>query len=224
MRLFSNLGIFDGRPFVKKMASQFKDCMVPTSLEFMDICQYNQNRTSFHLSFGTCGRIFVDKWAKNIYAEGALNSGLHIERHVETYIWNPKLWQVTVKYQYQCYNSPDEKSEFNSLRPRPTRRHFADDIFKRIFENENEWISPRISLKFVPDVRINNIPTLVQITAWRRPGDKPLSEPMMVSLLTHICVTRPQLVLWLSITCDNSFQKYLQTQHRPKLKHKIILR
>ena len=49
----------------------------------------------------------------------------------------------------------------NSLRPRPNRRHFADDIFKRIFENENEWISPRISLKFVPKVRINNIPALV---------------------------------------------------------------
>ena len=30
--------------------------------------------------------------------------------------------------------------------------------------------------------------------AWRRPGDKPLSEPMVVSLLTHICVTRPQRV------------------------------
>ena len=82
----------------------------------------------------------------------------------------------------------------NSLGPRPNRRHFADDIFKRIFENENEWISPRISLKFVPKVRINNIPALVQIMAWRRPGDKPLSEPMMVSLLTHICVTRPQWV------------------------------
>ena len=80
----------------------------------------------------------------------------------------------------------------NSLRPRPNRRHFADDIFKCIFENENEWISPRISLKFVPKVRINNIPALVQIMAWHRPGDKPLSEPMMVSLLTHICVTRPQ--------------------------------
>ena len=25
--------------------------------------------------------------------------------------------------------------------------------------------------------------------AWRRPGDKPLSEPMMIILLTHICVT-----------------------------------
>ena len=30
--------------------------------------------------------------------------------------------------------------------------------------------------------------------AWRRSGDKPLSEPMMVSLPTHICVTRPQWV------------------------------
>ena len=30
--------------------------------------------------------------------------------------------------------------------------------------------------------------------AWRRSGDKPLSEPMMVRLLTHICITRPQWV------------------------------
>ena len=29
---------------------------------------------------------------------------------------------------------------------------------------------------------------------WRRSGDKPLSEPMMVRLPTHICVTRPQWV------------------------------
>ena len=68
------------------------------------------------------------------------------------------------------------------------------DIFICILENENEWISPRISLTFVPKVRINNIPVLVQIMAWRRPGDKPLSEPMMVSLLTHISVTRTQWV------------------------------
>ena len=50
----------------------------------------------------------------------------------------------------------------------------------------------KISLKFVPSVPIINIPALVQIMAWRRPGDKPLSEPIMVTLLTHICVTRPQ--------------------------------
>ena len=41
---------------------------------------------------------------------------------------------------------------------------------------------------------INNIPTLVQIMALCRPGDKPLSELMMVYLLTHICVTRPRWV------------------------------
>ena len=41
---------------------------------------------------------------------------------------------------------------------------------------------------------VNNIPALVQIMAWHRPGDKPLSEPMMVRLPTHICVTRPQWV------------------------------
>ena len=82
----------------------------------------------------------------------------------------------------------------DTLRPRQNGRHFADDIFKCIFLNENAWISPMISLKFVPKVRINNIPALVQIMAWRLPGDKPLSEPMMVNLLTHICVTRRQWV------------------------------
>ena len=71
---------------------------------------------------------------------------------------------------------------------------FPDDIFKCIFLNENVSISIKISLKFAPEGRINNIPALVQIMAWRRPGDKPLSEPMMVSLLTHVCVTRPQWV------------------------------
>ena len=49
-----------------------------------------------------------------------------------------------------------------------------------------------MSLKFVPTVQINNIPALVQIMAWRQPDDEPLSEPMMVSLVMHICVTRPQ--------------------------------
>ena len=69
---------------------------------------------------------------------------------------------------------------FNTLRPRQNGRYFADDIFKCIFLNENAWISLKISLKFVPKVRINNIPALVQIMAWRLPGDKPLSEPMVV--------------------------------------------
>ena len=80
----------------------------------------------------------------------------------------------------------------NTLRPRQNGRHFTDDTFKRIFMNENVIIFIKISLKFVPGGPINNIHALVQIMAWRRPGDKPLSEPMLVSLLTHICITRPQ--------------------------------
>ena len=82
----------------------------------------------------------------------------------------------------------------NSLRPRQNGRHFADDIFKCIFVNENAWISLKNSLKFVPKVRINNIAALVQIMAWCRPGDQPLPESIMVNLQTHICVTRPQWV------------------------------
>ena len=82
----------------------------------------------------------------------------------------------------------------NTLRPRRNGRHVPDDIFKYIFYNENVWISLKISLTFVPKVRINHISALVPIMAWRRPGDKPLSEPMMVSLLTHIGVTRPHWV------------------------------
>ena len=92
---------------------------------------------------------------------------------------------------------------FNTLRPRQNGRHFADDIFKCIFLNENVWIPIKISLKFVPQGPINNIPALVQIMAWRRPGDKPSFGPMMVRLPTHICVTRPQRVLtepWLWLT------------------------
>ena len=86
------------------------------------------------------------------------------------------------------------------MRPRQNGRHFPDDISKCIFLNENVWILIKISLKFVPKGRISNIPTLVQIImAWRRPGDKPLSEPMMASLLTHLCVTRPQWVKGLFI-------------------------
>ena len=86
----------------------------------------------------------------------------------------------------------------NTLRPRQNGRHFTDDTFKRIFLNDNVGISIKISLKFVHKGPMNNIPALVQMMAWRRPGDKSLSEPMVVRLPTHICVTWPQWVnsLW----------------------------
>ena len=73
-------------------------------------------------------------------------------------------------------------------------RHFADHTFDHIFFNENIRVSIKISLKSIPKFPINNISALVQITAWRRSGDKPLSERTVVNLLTHKYVTRPQWV------------------------------
>ena len=96
----------------------------------------------------------------------------------------------------------DHRLQINTLRSRQNGRRFADDTFKRIFLNENVRISIKISLQFVPKGPINNNPALVQIMAWRRSGDKPLSKPMMLSLLTHICVTRPQWVNFVSTFCE----------------------
>ena len=129
-----------------------------------------------------------------------------VQDYISENIWTPLYLSILSRISRWALNHPHHETnvnaqsmttsrfcKINSLRPTPNRRRFADDIFKCILENENEWISPRISLKFVPKFRISNIPALVQIMAWRRPGDKPLSEPMMVSLLTHICVTRPKM-------------------------------
>ena len=41
------------------------------------------------------------------------------------------------------------------------------------------WIAIHISLKFVPEIPVDNMSALFQIMAWRRSGDKPSSEPMM---------------------------------------------
>ena len=69
----------------------------------------------------------------------------------------------------------------NAPVPYPAIHHFVTEI----------W-----NLKFVPRGPINNVPALVQLMAWYRPGGKPLSEPMMIILLTHICVCRRAAMLW----------------------------
>ena len=97
-------------------------------------------------------------------------------------------------------NIPVKKDyNLNTLKPRQNGRHFADDTFKCIFLKENVRIWIKISLKFVPGSPIDNMSALSQIMAWRRPGDKPLSEAMIVSLLTHICVAQSQ---WVNGTSD----------------------
>ena len=95
----------------------------------------------------------------------------------------------SAQYSYDLNYSSTKQNiliNFNRLKQRRNGQHFADDIFKHIFFNENIWISINISLKFVPEGPINNIPALIQIIAWHCPGIKPLSEPMMVNLQMHI--------------------------------------
>ena len=61
----------------------------------------------------------------------------------------------------------------NILRPKQNGPHFPYEIFILFFFTENVRNPIKISLKFVPKGPINNIPALVQIMAWRLPGDKP---------------------------------------------------
>ena len=93
------------------------------------------------------------------------------------------------------------------------RQMAAISIFKSIFLNQNVWILIKISLKFVHKGPIDYILVLVQIMAWRRSDDKPLSEIMLGILPTHICVVRPQWVKNLSSAKMNSKYGLLNLGH-----------
>ena len=123
------------------------------------------------------------------------NNGIEINKKKKyTCIFCKSYCHITLT-QVRAHTYWEQRVHFiNTLRPRQNGQHFPDNIFKHIVFNENVWISIKISLKFLPKGPINNVPALVQIMAWRWSGNKPLSEPMMVSFLTHICVTRPQWV------------------------------
>ena len=131
----------------------------------------------------------IRNW-NNIHSEQEVINNWSLNFHVNENT-SLQIWVIAKK---MFITVPADALAINTLRPRQNGCHFADDTFKRIFLNENVWIPIKISLKFVPKSPINNIPALVQIMAWRCLGDKPLSEPMMVSLPTHICVTQPQWV------------------------------
>ena len=73
--------------------------------------------------------------------------------------------------------------------------HWGPDKMAAVFQTT--FLIDFLEWNFIevcPKGPINNIPLFVQIMAWRRPDDKPLSEPMLVSLLMYICITRPQWV------------------------------
>ena len=82
----------------------------------------------------------------------------------------------------------------NTLRPRRNGQHFADDLCKH---NILQWKCLDFNynvLNCVLKDKINNILALVQVMTWRRSGDEPLFELMMVSLLSLISVAQPQWI------------------------------
>ena len=170
----------------------------PLNCDWANVILFKSNNIYLlHFSNVTIFTLLQITWPINIVYLGWRNNELQPIRNSDTCtvisITGLKNW-TPLHFHHCC------QIILNTLRPRQNGRHFADDTFNRIFVNENVRISINISLKFVPKGLINNIPELVQIMAWRWPGDKPLSEPMTVSLLTYICVTRPQWVtIWLSL-------------------------
>ena len=102
----------------------------------------------------------------------------------------------------------------NLSSPGQNGRHFADDIFKRIFLNIKKSIFfSKIWLKIVPKGPIDNNQAFVYILAWRRIGDKPLCEsiPWLVvrqvisrHFIGDVRGTSPCLPLWrILIICSH---------------------
>ena len=107
----------------------------------------------------------------------------------------------------------DRKQRFNTLSQRQNGRHFPGDIFKNIFLNENVRISIKISLKFAPKGSINNIPALVQMMAWRRPGDRPylkVNWRVYASLgLNELMIHLSKFLTWLCCVGVTHFEELI---------------
>ena len=117
------------------------------------------------------------------------------EGHTLGFSWLNKVCCLGRCYARTISAKQNQGNLINTLRLRQNGWHFADDIFKCIFFSEEVWILIKISLKFVPKGPINKITALDQIMTWHHPGDKPLSEAMLVRLPIHICFARPQVDL-----------------------------
>ena len=106
-----------------------------------------------------------------------------------------------------CLKLIKTETKWPQFSGRHFQMHFLEWKCMNFFENFIECF---------PNGPINNIPVLVFIMSWRRPGDKPLSEPMMIILLTHICVTRGcDYLSWvdLSIRCNSVVANDVQGKH-----------
>ena len=108
--------------------------------------------------------------------------------------------KISALVQILVWRRPGEKPFFNQCCLAHWGRDKMADISQRTLSKAFSWMkiyALRLIFHRSLFLRVQLIPALVQIMAWRRPDDRPLSETIMVSLLMHVCVTRPQ---WLSYT------------------------
>ena len=84
---------------------------------------------------------------------------------------------------------------------------FRGQHFQMHFLERKSCALIAISLNFVPRGPYDNKLAWVQVTAWRRTGDKPSSEPMLLGSMTHICSTRER---WIKIYSTLFTQSNLQ--------------
>ena len=112
-------------------------------------------------------------------------------------------WNLTLPYWHTTLSLVC--SWFNTLRPRGSRHHLADDIFKYIFLNENVWILINILLKFIPKGPINNIPALVQMMAWRRPRQQAIiwTDKNIERHTAHTILSWPNPKQWRIVHTSN---------------------
>ena len=107
---------------------------------------------------------------------------------------------ITQEYYHKCYfilplpysSSSIWATKVNTLRPKQSGRHFVDDPFKRIDLTETFRVSINISLEFVPNGQINNIP-LVPMIAWRLATSHYMSQWLEDNRLVHASLALDKL-------------------------------
>ena len=98
--------------------------------------------------------------------------------------YQPKMTQYTCK----CINRFQSNTFIslmwvNSSLPGQNGRHLADDIFKCISLIEKHEFRLTIHWSLFLRVQLTIRQHLIQIMAWRRPRDKPSSEPMLTRFI-----------------------------------------
>ena len=142
-------------------------------------------------SLSVCFTPTVNKLRIPAYIEAETNGRYVLKDLQMHFLWVRKVWCKFLMTFFYGIPIDVMSSCLDTFRPRQNGRYFPDDISKCIFLNGNVCISIKISMKFVSEGPINHITALVKIMArWRR-DNKPLSEPVLVRLLTYISKSLP---------------------------------